>query len=163
MITASGGTATADLMLHLIGKEHGEELALAVADQMVYNLVRGGGAEQKISMQSRLESRNPHVMDAIALMTDSIDEPLSMVEISERLQLSKRQLERLFGRYLNCSPKKYYMELRLQRAQKLLIQTEASVTEVAVACGFETLTHFSRMYKAKFAVSPSNQSSKVGS
>ncbi len=159
--TASGGTATADLMLHLIEREHGAELAIAVADQMVYNVVREGGAEQKVSMQSRMENRNAHVMSAIGLMTESLDEPLSMTEIADQLKISKRQLERLFGRYLNCSPKKYYMDLRLQRAQKLLIQTEASVTDVAVACGFETLTHFSRMYKAAFGISPSHQSSKI--
>lgn len=161
VITASGGTATADLMLHLIEREHGNELAMAVADQMVYNVVREGGAEQKISLQSRLEVRNAHVMTAIELMSESLDEPLSMSELSDQLKISKRQLERLFGRCLNCSPKKYYMDLRLQRAQKLLIQTDSSVTEVAVACGFETLTHFSRLYKSAYGVSPSHQSSKV--
>lgn len=105
--------------------------------------------------------RNEHVMSAIELMSESLDEPLSMTEISDQLKVSKRQLERLFGRCLNCSPKKYYMDLRLQRAQKLLIQTDSSVTDVAVACGFEPLTHFSRMYKSAFGVSPSHQSSKL--
>ena len=161
VITASGGSATADLFLHLIEQEHGAEMAMAVADQMVYNVVRESGAEQKISLQSRLEVRNAHVMSAITLMQESLDEPLSMSEIADQLHVSKRQLERLFGRYLNCSPKKYYMDLRLQRAQKLLIQTDASVTDVAVACGFETLTHFSRLYKSAFGISPSHQSSKL--
>ena len=161
VITASGGTATADLMLHLIASTHSAELAMAVADQMVYNVVREGGAEQKISLQSRMENRNAHVMRAIVIMTESPDEPMPMTDIADQLDISKRQLERLFGRYLNCSPKKYYMDLRLQRAQKLLIQTDASVTEVAVACGFETLTHFSRLYKSAFGLSPSHQSSKI--
>jgi len=161
VVTASGGTATADLMLHLIAEDHGADLATAVADQMVYNVVREGGAEQRVSLQSRLESRNQHVMTAIELMNKTLDEPLTIAELADSLSISKRQLERLFGRFLNCSPKKFYMDLRLQRAQKLLIQTDASVTDVAVACGFESLTHFSRMYKAAFDITPSKQSSKI--
>ncbi len=156
-VTASGGTATADLMLYLIGKAHGEELALAVADQMVYNAVRDATGEQKVSLQSRNGMRNPHLVNAIRIMQDSIDSPVSPKVIAEELGISARQLERLFGKYLNTSPKRYFMEMRLERARNLLVQTEASVIEVALACGFENAGHFSRVYKSMFGVGPSAQ------
>jgi AraC family transcriptional regulator, glycine betaine-responsive activator len=160
-VTASGGTATADLMLHLIEAAHGYDLAVAVADQMVYNAVRDATAEQRVSLQSRHGMRNPHLAQAIQMMQDNIDAPLSPGEIAEKTGISTRQLERLFGRYLNCSPKKYFVEMRLHRAQALLVQTDKSVTEIALACGYDSPGHFSRVYRAVFDVSPSQQRSKM--
>ncbi|WP_299348383.1 GlxA family transcriptional regulator [uncultured Shimia sp.] len=156
-MTASGGTATADLMLHLIERDHGADLSIAVADQMVYNAVRESTAEQKVSLQSRSGMRNPHLVKAIARMQETIESPLSGAEIADEIGISTRQLERLFGRYLNTSPKKYFMELRLERARHLLVQTESSVIDVALACGFESAGHFSRVYRATFGVTPMNQ------
>jgi len=161
-ITASGGTATADLMLNLIERDHGHDLSVAVADQMVYSAAREATAEQRVSLQSRNGMRNPHLVRAIARMQDTIELPLSSAEIAQEVGISTRQLERLFGKYLNSSPKKYFMELRLDRARKLLIQTEASVIDVAMSCGFESPGHFSRTYKAAFGVTPMAQKSRAG-
>lgn len=154
IITASGGTAAADLMLHLIGQQHGPDLATEVADQMVYNAVREGSAAQRVSLQSRHGMRNDHLMRAIGMMKDSIEDPMSPGVIAEELGISTRQLERLFGRYLNSTPKHYCMELRLHRARNMLVQTEQSVTEIAMACGFKSPSHFSKVYKGFFGSSP---------
>lgn len=154
IITASGGTAAADLMLHLIGQQHGPDLATEVADQMVYNAVREGSAAQRVSLQSRHGMRNDHLMRAIGMMKDSIEDPMSPGMIAEELGISTRQLERLFGRYLNSTPKHYCMELRLHRARNMLVQTEQSVTEIAMACGFKSPSHFSKVYKGFFGSSP---------
>ena len=157
VITASGGTAAADLMLHLIGRAHGADLATEVADQMVYNAVREGSAAQRVSLQSRHGMRNGHLMRAIALMEDHIEEPLSPSLIAEDLGISTRQLERLFGKYLNSTPKHYFMEMRLNRARNLLLQTEQSITEIAMACGFRSTSHFSKVFRAHFGKSPVSQ------
>lgn len=162
IITASGGTAAADLMLHLIGKSYGEDLATEVADQMVYNAVREGTAAQRVSIQSRHGMRNEHLKRAIAIMEAAIESPMSPSLIAEDLGISTRQLERLFGRYLNSTPKHYFMEMRLHRAQNLLVQSEQSVTEIAMACGFQTTSHFSKVYRAHFGRSPIAQRAKIG-
>lgn len=162
IITASGGTAAADLMLHQIGRTHGEDLATEVADQMVYNAVREGTAAQRVSIQSRHGMRNDHLKRAIAIMEESIETPISPSLIAEDLGISTRQLERLFGRYLNSTPKHYFMEMRLHRAQNLLVQSEQSVTEIAMACGFQTTSHFSKVYRAHFGRSPISQRAKIG-
>ena len=158
----SGGSATADLMLHLIERDHGRDLAVAVADQMVYTAAREATAEQRVSLQSRNGMRNPHLTKAIARMQEHIEDPISPSIIAEELGISTRQLERLFGRYLNTSPKKYFMELRLERARHLLLQTEMSVTEIACACGFEATGHFTRVYKGAYGVTPTGQKAKLG-
>lgn len=160
--TASGGTATADLMLHLIAEDHGPDLSVAVADQMVYNAVREASAAQKVSLQSRNGMRNRHLAAAIARMAESMDEPISPMRIAKDLGISARQLERLFGKYLNTSPKKYYMEMRLERARHLLVQTEMSIIDVAIACGFESAGHFSRVYRTAFGVTPMMQRNRLG-
>ena len=161
IVSASGGSATADLMLHLIGRDHGTDVATMVADQMVYNAVREGSANQRVSLQALSGMRNAKLAQAIAIMRDSIEFPLPMAEIALRVSLSTRQLERLFGKYLHTTPKKYMLELRLERARALLLQTEMSVVEIALACGFENQGHFGRVYRANFGTSPSQQRSRM--
>ena len=160
-ITASGGTATADLMLHLIERDHGYDLSVAVADQMVYSAARDATAAQKVSLQSRNGMRNAHLAKAIEIMRANLDEPVSPALIAGQIGLSIRQLERLFGKYLNSSPKKYYMEMRLDRARNLLLQTEMSVIDVAIACGFESAGHFSRVYRVAYGISPMMQRGRL--
>ncbi len=161
IITASGGTATADLMLHLIRTAHGEDLADRVADQMVLSSVRESTAAQKISVQARHGMRNPHLTQAIQRMSEEIEDPLSTTEVAAHVGISTRQLERLFRRYLDRSPSKYYQEIRMQRARNLLLQSEKSVTEIAIACGFRSVTHFSRVYRGFFGVSPGEQRGRL--
>ncbi|MDP7149468.1 MAG: GlxA family transcriptional regulator [Paracoccaceae bacterium] len=161
-ITASGGTATADLMIHLIEKTHGPDLAVEVADMMLYNSVREPTAEQKLSLQSRHGIRNEHLSNAIRMMTENVEHPIPPSEIADEIGISTRQLERLFGRHMNCSPKKYYVDMRLQKARNLLLQTEKPVTEIAFLCGFASPAHFARVYRNQFGVTPVNQRGKIG-
>jgi len=69
-------------------------------------------------------------------------------------RVSTRQLERLFRRYLDRSPKRYYLELRLKKARSLLLQTDMSVINVALACGFSSPSHFSKCYRAFYGRTP---------
>lgn len=156
-VTASGGSATADLMLHLIGRDHGFDLATAVADQMVYNAVREATSAQTVSLQSRNGMRNAHLARAIGLMRDHLERPVSPSAIARELGISVRQLERLFEKYLNTSPKRYYMEMRLNKARNLLLQTELAATEIALATGFDSPGNFTRAYRTIFGITPMMQ------
>lgn len=148
--TAAGGTAAADLVLHLVARAHGPDLATAVADQMLYNAVREGSALQRVSVQARHGMRNAHLLQAVRLMEDSLEAPLRPAEVASRLGISTRQLERLFDRHLGTSPKRFAMDLRLTRARNLLVQTEQSVAEIAMASGFNSTSQFSRAFRARF-------------
>ena len=161
IVTASGGTATADLMLNLIAARHGEELSMIVADQMVYIAVRDGTAEQRISLQARSGARSEKLAQAIRIMQGCIEEPVLTSEIARQVGITTRQLERLFGKHMNTSPKQYMLELRIERARLLLLQTEMSVLDVAVACGFENSSHFSRVYRAAFGIAPTRQRGRI--
>ncbi|WP_298916581.1 helix-turn-helix domain-containing protein [uncultured Roseobacter sp.] len=87
-------------------------------------------------------------------MDNNIEDPLSPDEISQIVGVSTRQLERLFAKYAGISPKRHYLRLRLEKARDLLRQTDFSVTDVCVACGFKSLSHFSKSYRAAYGISP---------
>jgi AraC family transcriptional regulator, glycine betaine-responsive activator len=160
-VTASGGTATADLMLHLLEQDHGYDLSVAVADQMVYSTVRSESALQRISLQSRKGIRNEHLARAVEIMRTTLDAPVPPAAIAGRLGISVRQLERLFRDNLGLTPKQQYTEMRLERARSLLLQTEMSVTEVAVATGFESAGHFARVYRQAYGITPREQRARL--
>ncbi len=158
-VTAAGGAAVADLMLHTIAREHGSDLAAEVADQMVYNAVREGSATQRVSIRSRYGVRNSRLGHAIRLIEENIESPLSNSQLSSRVVVSTRQLERMFERYLTTSPRRYTLHLRLHRARNLLVQSEQEITEVAMACGFTSVSHFSKVYRDHFGNTPGQQRS----
>ena len=152
--TAASGTAAADLMLHMIGRIHGGDLANLVADMMVYGHVRSPGEKQRVSLHALLGVRNKTLSGAIRIMEENIEKVLQVAEISARLGISVRQLERLFAQYLNLSPVQYYTRLRLGRATSLLRETDMSVTDIAYACGFSTPGQFSKSYRKHLGTSP---------
>ena len=153
-LTTAGGTASIDLMLKLIARDHGEGLANTVADQLIYNSIRTDQDSQRLSIPTRIGVRHPKLAQVIARMETNIEEPISPARLAEEVGMSTRQLERLFRRYLNRSPKRYYMEIRLQKARNLLMQTEMSVINVALACGFASPSHFSKCYRAHYQTTP---------
>lgn len=153
-LTTAGGTASIDLMLKLIADDHGEELANAVADQLIYSSIRTDQDTQRLSIPTRIGVRHPKLSRVIQIMEQSIEEPISPATLARDVGLSTRQLERLFRRYLDRSPKRYYMELRLQKARNLLMQTDMSVINVALACGFASPSHFSKCYRAHYGTTP---------
>lgn len=153
-LTAAGGTASIDLILTLIADDHGKDLANAVADQLIYSTIRTDRDIQRLSIPTRIGVRHPRLAQVIARMEASIEEPISPAELAEEVGMSTRQLERLFRRYLNRSPKRYYMELRLAKARNLLMQTDLSVINVALACGFSSPSHFSKCYRAQYGTTP---------
>ena len=152
--TTAGGTSSIDLILKLIADDHGEELANAVADQLIYSSIRTDQDTQRLSIPTRIGVRHPKLSAVIKMMEENIEEPISPSILSRDVGMSTRQLERLFRRYLNRSPKRYYMELRLQKARNLLMQTDMSVINVALACGFASPSHFSKCYRAHYSTTP---------
>ncbi|SNT08714.1 GlxA family transcriptional regulator [Tropicimonas sediminicola] len=152
--TTAGGTASIDLMLKIIADDHGEELAGAVADQLIYSSIRTDQDTQRLSIPTRIGVRHPKLSQVIQMMEQNLEEPISPSILATEVALSTRQLERLFRRYLNRSPKRYYMELRLQKARNLLMQTDMSVINVALACGFTSPSHFSKCYRAHYQTTP---------
>ena len=152
--TCAGGVAGLDMMLQEISTKHGADLAAAVAEQFMHERMREGHDDQRLPLQARLRISHPKLIRAISEMERHTEEALTRDEIADRVGLSRRQLERLFRRYLNTSPARYYLRLRLNRAKTLLTQTTMPVTEVAFASGFTSASHFSKCYRDMFGRTP---------
>lgn len=153
-MSTAGGTASLDMMLKIISADHGDDVANTVADQLIYSTIRTDQDTQRLSIPTRIGVRHPKLSQVIQMMERAIEEPISPADLAEEVGMSTRQLERLFRRYLNRSPKRYYMELRLSKARNLLMQTDMSVINVALACGFASPSHFSKCYRAHYSTTP---------
>ncbi|MDA8553308.1 GlxA family transcriptional regulator [Alphaproteobacteria bacterium] len=157
--SCSGGTAALDLMLNLVAIQHGHELAAAVADQLLHERIRDHRDQQRVALPARLGVRHPKLLAAIKAMEENLEEPLTRSELAEMACLSTRQLERLFRKYMNRSPARYYLELRLNKSRLLLLQTPMPVIDVALACGFVSASHFSKCYRDFFGKTPRQERS----
>ncbi len=155
--TCSGGTAALDMMLQLITDRDGRALANGVAEQFIHPRIRVAQDSQRMAVQSRLGVANEKLIAAISLMEASDEEPRSVQELATAVGLSARQLERLFAKYLASSPSQVYLKMRLDRARAMLLQTTKPILEVAVACGFESASHFSRCYREVHGRRPSDE------
>jgi len=155
--TCAGGTAALDMMLKLIGDDFDESLVNRVCEQVLTDRVRSPTDRQRLPLRARLGVQNSKVLNIIELMEANLSEPLSLIEIADHVDLSRRQIERLFRTEMGRSPARYYLEIRLDRARHLLIQSSMPVVEVAVACGFVSASHFSKCYRELYARSPQQE------
>ena len=152
--TCSGGTAALDMMLTMVAMQHGFDLARAVSESFMHSEIRDAHDPQRMGLRARLGISHPKLLDVLGLMEEHVEDPLAIEDLANRVSLSKRQLERLFRKYLNHSPKAYYLELRLHRARLLLTQTSMSILSVAVACGFVSASHFAKCYRQYYGLRP---------
>lgn len=152
--TAAGGVAAADLFLHLISARLGSQVAAGVADSLLLTSIRDVGEAQTASALAHAGARTPALRQAIAAMEAAGEEVLPIQTIAAQAGVSVRQLERLFDQHFHTSPHRYYVELRMQRARRLLTMTDLSVSEIACATGFGTTSQLSRRFKDRFGHSP---------
>jgi transcriptional regulator GlxA family with amidase domain len=155
--TCSGGTTPVDMMLHFITERCGNSVSAAVAEQFMYERIRRADDQQRVPLKHIVGHHSNNLVLAVEFMEANIREPISLDELAGFVGLSSRQLQRLFHRYLQCTPSHYYLQLRLQRARELLRQTRMSLTEVAELTGFISTTQLSRNYKNLFGTTPAKE------
>lgn len=153
-ITCAGGTAAIDLMLARIAARHGHALAAQVSEQFVLGRIRSPSDHQRLEIATRYQVHNRKLIQVIRLMQQHIEDPLEPDDLARMIDVTRRQLERLFATHLSATPNRFYTGLRLAHARHLLQQSDMAITAIGVACGFHSPSHFSRSYRALFACSP---------
>lgn len=159
--TCSGGTASMDMMLFLIGTQQNMDLSAAISEQFVCERIRGSDDQQRIPIKSRINANQPKLIEAVTLMEANIEEPLSTDDLAHHVKLSRRHLERLFKKYLDNVPAKYYIELRLTQARKLLRQSDKTILQIGLLCGFSSASYFSTAYKNHYNITPREERKQV--
>jgi len=152
--TIAGGIAGLDAMLADVRARHGDQLALEIADQVMHHPVREATAPQRTALGGRREVAHPLLRRAVAMMEQHLEEPLAIPVIAARLKVSQRKLERLFRAHTGTSAVGHYRMLRLELARVMLTHTALPVRDVALACGFSSLSHFAKSFSAQFGKRP---------
>ncbi|MGL6161908.1 GlxA family transcriptional regulator [Microbulbifer sp.] len=162
-ITCTGGGVPMDMMLSLVTRQHGKALTSAICDMFLCDRIRPDSEQQQTPLRRLLSSAQPKLAEVTELMEANIEEPIELEVLASYVGISRRQLERLFLKHLNCTPSRYYLKLRLDRARQLLKQTTCSIIEVASMCGFVSAPHFSRCYRKYVGISPKEERAAVWS
>ncbi|HCP17693.1 MAG: hypothetical protein CBC12_01965 [Candidatus Puniceispirillum sp. TMED52] len=155
--SCGGGVSAIDMGLALLSRFETPQMIQDI-NQYLYHDDQVQGHNDKLgnSQQFHDNTLPKKVKQALDLMRTHREEPVSIAHISAQLRLSQRQLERDFHNYLQATPKQVYLRLRLEQARMMISQTELSILEIAVANGFTSQEHFSRIYKKMFNNSPSH-------
>ena len=153
-LSCCGGAASIDFALTLVEILFGAAVQADIKEALCIERVRGREERQRVALQARFGVLQPKLSEAVTLMEANIEEPLSTDDIANLVNLSRRQLERLFKQYLGSLPSRYYLELRLQRARQLLQGTNYSIVQVGLMCGFSSGSHFSTAFGTLFGITP---------
>jgi transcriptional regulator GlxA family with amidase domain len=153
-LTCCGGTASIDFALTLVDAIFGATVQAQIKEALCVDRVRSPDERQRVALQARFGTLQPKLTEAVSLMEANIEEPLSTDDIAGLVGISRRQLERLFKQYLGSLPSRYYLELRLKRARQLLLETNNSIVQVGLMCGFSSGSHFSTAFGALFGNTP---------
>ncbi|MDH3668744.1 MAG: GlxA family transcriptional regulator [Paracoccaceae bacterium] len=155
IMTCCGGTAAADFALQIVRSAHGPALANAAARYLFHDRLRASHHHQNPDKVEPMASTAPaRLSAAVEIMEKNIEDPIAIPAIAGALAISQRQLERLFVENTGLSPVRYFRDIRLDHARGLITQTEMPIWKVALACGFASPEHFSRVYRARFGIAP---------
>ena len=163
VMTCGGGAASTDMILALIAEDHGPEFAAMVSEMCLRKVMVGIEHEQRSSMSVLIRSRNPGLLSVVNLMNAHIEDPLSLEDLAQAARFSRRHIERMFLAVLGETPGDYYRGIRLDRGRNLLSTTDMALIDVALACGFGSVAHFSKSFKARFGVAPTKYNRSIRS
>ncbi|MBM7045513.1 GlxA family transcriptional regulator [Rhizobium lusitanum] len=152
--TCAGGVAALDMMLAIVASEHGTVFARSVSDWFIHTQMRLADEPQRATLAQQLNITHPALIAATNLMASHIADPLNEQQIADLSGLSSRQLQRLFTEQIGEPIMQFYRKMRLEKANELLQQSTLPITEVAIAAGFSSLSHFSRTFREQFNSTP---------
>jgi len=159
--SCAGQLATLDFLLDYLSEQEDAEVLNQITDHLCLDRLRASHERQRLPSQSFAgEDVQPRLTMAIDLMENHIEDPLSCDEIAERVSISRRQLERLFKRHMNTMPSRHYLQIRLKRAHHLLQNSNISIVQIGLSCGFSSGPHFSSSYKSFYQSTPREERSK---
>ena len=155
-LTCGGGVAPMDMMHALIAERMGVAFARRVSDWFLHTHVDMPSAPQRASLAERYGVHHPVLLAILEKMEATVSVPLDRATMASFGGISERHLDRLFQAYLKTSFLKHYRLLRVTHARNLLRQSALSVTEISIACGFASSSHFARCYREEFNIAPTS-------
>lgn len=143
--TSAGITAGIDLALALIEKDHGIELARAVARELVVHYRRAGGQSQ-FSAMSQMDPESDRIRIALNFARDHLSEALPIERLAAVANLSPRQFGRAFRQETGETPAKAVERLRVEAARMRLQDGLEAIEQIARAVGFSDSEQMRRAF-----------------
>jgi AraC family transcriptional regulator, transcriptional activator FtrA len=152
VMTSAGTAAGIDLLLHVVGLDHGAEVANAVARRMVVPPHRDGGQAQFVDLPMPEQNGDEPLAGVIGWMLEHVGDDLRVEQLARRARMSPRTFARRFRALTGTTPHQWLLGQRILLAQRLLETTDEPVELVAQRCGFASAAglrqHFSRVVAA---------------
>lgn len=152
--TCAGGNAPFDMFMRVIEDDCGLSVANRICEVALSERLREAGERQRLPLQARVGIDHAALIKIIEQMEANVAEPLTLTKLAPATGLSRRQIERLFLREMGRTPGRYYLEMRLERAHLLLINSSRPIIDIAIACGFVSASHFSKTYRENYGCAP---------
>jgi transcriptional regulator GlxA family with amidase domain len=153
VLTSAGVAAGIDLLLHLVRRDHGSEVANRVARRNVVSPWRDGGQSQFIE-RPLPDPDGSGTADTRAWAMTRLGEPLTLAVLAGHARMSVRTFTRRFRQETGISPQRWLTEQRVALARHLLESTDTPVERVAGAAGFGTTASLRQHLHAAIGVAP---------
>ncbi|AWZ08788.1 DJ-1/PfpI family protein [Streptomyces sp. ICC4] len=152
--TGAGISACMDLALAMVAEDLGEQVALAVARQLVMYLKRQGGQSQFSVPLSRPAGSRRDIEELRTYIAEHLEADLSTVALAGRMALSERHFARVFRKETGTSPASYVEAVRVEAARRLLESTDQPLDRLAAACGFGSAETLHRALRKQIDTTP---------
>ncbi len=152
-ITCSGGRASIDVAAAILLRHFETATVQKALRILLVDDIQNGNAPQP-HPPGLAPATHPKVKRAILLMEQHVGRSLTLDELAHKLDLSTRQLERLFKTETGKAPQSYAKQIRLRTAAWLLNSSDKTVADIASSCGFSDASHLGREFRKQFGMPP---------
>ncbi|MFJ4112513.1 GlxA family transcriptional regulator [Pseudomonas sp. NPDC089758] len=154
VFTCQGGTTALDMLLYIIGQDHGADFALSVSRQFSQDRIRSHDEVQAARRYLELKMKSPCLGSAIEIMEANIESPLTIETLAHKIGATVRTLEHAFRTHENTTPINYYLQMRLRYAKTMIEETSLAIANIAQAAGFASQSYFTKRFRETYGVSP---------
>ncbi|OMH36257.1 GlxA family transcriptional regulator [Motiliproteus sp. MSK22-1] len=154
ILTCAGGVTTLDMLHYVIAQDYGSELANRVSQKFLQERIRSQEEIQSSQRYFHLKMKSACLAAAIEIMENNIEQPCSIEELARKTGSTTRTLEHVFQRYESMTPGRYYLFLRLDRAKRMVEETNLPIATIAQATGFGSQSYFTKRFKETYAIQP---------
>ena len=141
----------------LYTKENREYTELAITAQitmLLYELCASGAKKEKASIPINSQKNVERLRGILLYLEENYTEDLSMEAVAERFHFSRTYFTRFFKNYTGMTFKEYLTRFRIEKARELLLQTDLTVTEIAMRCGFSDSRRFILSFSKYYTLTP---------
>ena len=163
----SSGQKAADLLRKMLREQelmnpHSTDMILSLLQQLLITLLREAQAPAAKSQTPHFaNNENEIIRAAQQFISSHVREKLSVPAVAKGIDVSASYLTALFHKHLQISPGEYIRRIKLQESKQMIREGELNFTQIAEALQYSTVHHFSRQFKEKFGITPTEYAKSV--